>query len=859
VKSPSLSNQRVLARRPRVLDRLSTAAAYPITLVIAPAGFGKTTAIKELLAQRAAPTIFVSTPESTTLEYFVHAFARVCSTYFPEMATPPNETNAGAQETDGTVQLMVAWACAHLRDVRCTVAVDDLQFADRDRSVAAFLARLADQTKEHISWIFSSRTRGNLPLTRWQAYGDADDPISAADLRMTLDEAISFAKALSSPATHEQLANWVALTEGFPVPLTYAIRLSSRRGTAEGIIDGTRAVAFRFLAEQIWDSLSEDERKLLEIAAFLPPLHMHEYEDAGIRNATALISQLCQNIAFLVLSPAGIFSIHDLFRDFVRRSISTMGPTEQRDRLDAAVKLLLSLGHYNDGFSLAIELGTARDVAQSTETFPSFTCDLAVTRSIVEVTEKLGLSELGLRLLELHTEHWLWIGNPKKSQRYAQEILKRPNSSSAQVLCAIRSTAKITNFQGPAAHRHWLATFPKMFSRLDEADRLQANAYQASLLARYPETQGEARSIIQAVLLELSKVSPKAHIDSLIAIACALYYLGDIEATLDINLEAAELAESLGDPRESARTLNNYGQALSYARDSKIESLFGRLRELVERTGSWRFSHVSHWLPAQYYALQANLSAANEARNLQSATFASETLERQRLSAIRLHCSNLCNLIAEDYDVIISNFSAIDLPTQNILEYELLTVVAAAFAFKSNTDECQRVLIRLKQIRSSLSADWIYWLRETVFLETIVMCMLGRWVQARQLNDQASGQIARFSQIERACALFCQGPPYLNVLAELDPCLNKPFVGLAALLMKRVVEREWTEPVKQHLTSAEMDVLRLIVVGKSNKEIATSRSRSEETIKRQAASLYRKLGVENRTSAVAVARERGII
>jgi len=56
-----------------------------------------------------------------------------------------------------------------------------------------------------------------------------------------------------------------------------------------------------------------------------------------------------------------------------------------------------------------------------------------------------------------------------------------------------------------------------------------------------------------------------------------------------------------------------------------------------------------------------------------------------------------------------------------------------------------------------------------------------------------------------------------------------------------------------------MDVLRLIAVGKSNKEIASARKRSEETIKRQVASLYKKLGVENRTSAAAVARERGII
>jgi DNA-binding NarL/FixJ family response regulator len=96
-------------------------------------------------------------------------------------------------------------------------------------------------------------------------------------------------------------------------------------------------------------------------------------------------------------------------------------------------------------------------------------------------------------------------------------------------------------------------------------------------------------------------------------------------------------------------------------------------------------------------------------------------------------------------------------------------------------------------------------------------------------------------------------------LATLEPCLNKPYIGLTALHIKRVVDHQLADHLKQHYTAAEMDVLRLIVGGKSNKEIASVRKRSEETIKRQLSSLYKKLGVESRTSAVAVARERGLL
>src|ERR1700733_3897957 len=137
--------------------------------------------------------------------------------------------------------------------------------------------------------------------------------------------------------------------------------------------------------------------------------------------------------------------------------------------------------------------------------------------------------------------------------------------------------------------------------------------------------------------------------------------------------------------------------------------------------------------------------------------------------------------------------------------------------------------------------------------------MLGHWSQARQLNEQFRGEIPHLEQLESALALLCQGPPFLNVLATLEPCFNKPYIGLTALHIKRVVDYKLADHLKQHLTTAEMDVLRMIVVGKSNKEIASVRKRSEETVKRQIASVYKKLGVENRTSAVAVARERGIV
>jgi DNA-binding NarL/FixJ family response regulator len=61
------------------------------------------------------------------------------------------------------------------------------------------------------------------------------------------------------------------------------------------------------------------------------------------------------------------------------------------------------------------------------------------------------------------------------------------------------------------------------------------------------------------------------------------------------------------------------------------------------------------------------------------------------------------------------------------------------------------------------------------------------------------------------------------------------------------------------LTDREREVLGLIARGLPGKRIAHALSISESTVKFHAASLLRKLGAENRASAVAIATERGLI
>jgi ATP/maltotriose-dependent transcriptional regulator MalT len=61
------------------------------------------------------------------------------------------------------------------------------------------------------------------------------------------------------------------------------------------------------------------------------------------------------------------------------------------------------------------------------------------------------------------------------------------------------------------------------------------------------------------------------------------------------------------------------------------------------------------------------------------------------------------------------------------------------------------------------------------------------------------------------------------------------------------------------LTVRELEVVRLVARGASNREIARDLRISEATVKTHLLKIFEKLGVADRTSAVTTAMERGLI
>jgi DNA-binding CsgD family transcriptional regulator len=851
--------QSIIAR-PRVLARLLEAASYPVILIVAPAGFGKTTAIRQLLSTRSNAVLITTPPAANTLVGFIHAFARGCSSLIPTMSVPPDELPANASNAEPELELYSAWAIANLRDTECTIAIDDLQHTAGDDNISAFLVRVTGACGHDIQWILSSRIQGSVPWAHWQAYGNADARITADDLRMTQDEAYDLSKALNSPISSKQLATWVELTRGFPVPLTYAIRASARRGNVDSVTGDMRTLTFNFLADHLWQSLGNEDRAILELAALMPPANIRDYERSGDANVRRRLSSLCDDVAFLTLSADGVFSMHDLFREFVKQRTSLRGIDAHREVAQRAAASLFTSGRYVEALELLEEIGDRTDIMNVIERTPISLDNLEIAPRLIRATEDEPLNSMQLRTLVLQTDYWRRCGSAPKALRHAEELLKRIDATSPQLLCALRAIGGFTHFKSMERHRAWLNRMPEIIKRLEKPERIHGLACQANYYCRYSELHSEARRVLQDIAREMYDLDSKDRLDTQIVNASTFLGLNDITAAIQTSREAVDLATALGDLSDIARTQNILGLALYGMCEPEYASIADSMRDIVSKAGAWRFAQTSHWIPAEYYARLGDAIRARLALSLHDDVILFDETHTRRLGVIHRISTLVCELMDENYSHIVADFSRFSFPTNADESYHIAIVVSFAHAFLGNDDQAAHFLSQAKRFREETDSLWEQRGVFDVFNgEVLVLCLIGRWTQANRLAKLQSKSTHSPSFLYRALLLLTDGPPFAGVKDSFELCLGKPYMGLTALLAKRVIDK-WSEnQVRPMLTNTEMDILRLVGLGRSNKDIAAARTRSAETVKRQVASIYKKLGVENRTSAVAIARERGLL
>jgi LuxR family maltose regulon positive regulatory protein len=246
-----------LVPRLRLLDRVQAAVRGKLTLVAAPAGFGKTTLVS---AWRASPSgsamplawVSVDAEDNDTTRFWTYVIAAV-ETLYPAMDTTAGALLRSPQPPplDAIVTSLINAISPMAVDA--ALVLDDYHLIITP-AIHASVAFLLDHLPPHLHLIMLTRADPPLPLTRLRTRGELTE-LRAADLRFTADEAVIFlTDVMALPLTSAEVAVLETRTEGWIAGLQLAALAMQNRTDHAGFVaafSGNNRFVVDYLVEEV--------------------------------------------------------------------------------------------------------------------------------------------------------------------------------------------------------------------------------------------------------------------------------------------------------------------------------------------------------------------------------------------------------------------------------------------------------------------------------------------------------------------------------------------------------------------------------------------------------------------------------
>ncbi|WP_439855944.1 LuxR C-terminal-related transcriptional regulator [Pseudomonas yamanorum] len=343
VTAPSTSRYEV--PRQAMLDRAGQASMSRAVLVHAPAGFGKTTFMTQLLAryrQQGIATIWLTLDDGDNdVSRFLIGFSSAVATLLPPDAHTPLTTLRNTA--------LVEWILAQLAASAVPVAIffDDFE-AIRNPVVLGLVTRGIEAIPHKACLVIGSRTLPEIGLARLRAHGALTE-IDAAGLRFSAAETRDFlAQRRGAGLSSVQIARLQASTEGWVTALWLASLALENHGDTDKFLDsfsGSNAAIAAYLAEDVLAALPDPLRLFLLRSSVIDELSPTLCNAVCKRSdSLEILGDLERHQLFLVPidEQRGLYRYHSLFRDFLRHQLQRRHPEELRSLHLAACSAYLA-------------------------------------------------------------------------------------------------------------------------------------------------------------------------------------------------------------------------------------------------------------------------------------------------------------------------------------------------------------------------------------------------------------------------------------------------------------------------------------------------------------------------------------
>lgn len=385
-------------RRGRLLDVLDRAVRRPVTVVTAPAGYGKTTLLAQWLAEPDRPAtawLSLDTGDDNPDRLWAHVAVALRRAGCILPAREPLSPHGDLHEPAFTRSLLPALSnalAAHPEEI--VLVLDDLHCV-RERVCHEQIQHLIATLPPHAHLVLLTRSDPALRLGRLRASGDLTE-LRASDLGFTEAEAHELLAGEDVHVTEESVATLLERTEGWPAGLYLATLslagLSDPDEFVERFGGGNRFIG-DYLVEEVLSRQDDRVRQFIGTASLLDrfsaPLCDHV---TGTDDARTILRDLERSNLFVVPldEEHQWFRFHHLFAAVARSTFELRDPDVVREVHTRAADWFVQHGQTDQAVEHLLAAGRTDEVAHVVAATWLTYVDLGRRTTIAAWLEALG-------------------------------------------------------------------------------------------------------------------------------------------------------------------------------------------------------------------------------------------------------------------------------------------------------------------------------------------------------------------------------------------------------------------------------------------------------------------------------------